>query len=79
MNPPSPSIGLRGLIAAAIFGALVPTFSAASAADPSSARVIVKYSELNIARRAGSAAALRAHSSGGPKRRELLLVQDGRG
>ena len=54
MNTSSPSIGLRGLIATAIFGALASSFSAVSAADPSSASVTVKYADLNIASRSGA-------------------------
>jgi UrcA family protein len=54
MNTSSPSIGLRGLIATAIFGALASSFSAVSAADPSSASVTVKYADLNIASPSGA-------------------------
>ena len=54
MNTSSPSIGLRGLIATAIFGALASSFSAVSAADPSAASVTVKYADLNIASRSGA-------------------------
>jgi UrcA family protein len=54
MNTSSPSIGLRGLIATAIFGALASSFSAVSAADPSSANITVKYADLNIASRSGA-------------------------
>ena len=56
MNTSSPSTGLRGLIATAIFGALASSFSAVSAADPSSAAsVTVKYADLNIASPHGAA------------------------
>ena len=54
MNTSSPSTGLRGLIATAIFGALASTFSAVSAADPSSASITVKYADLNIASPSGA-------------------------
>lgn len=54
MNTSSPSIGLRGLIATAIFGALASSFSAVSAADPSSASLTVKYADLNIASPSGA-------------------------
>jgi UrcA family protein len=54
MNTSSPSTGLRGLIATAIFGALASTFSAVSAADPSSASITVKYADLNVASRSGA-------------------------
>ena len=54
MNTSSPSIGLRGLIATAIFGALASSFSAVSAADPSSASVTVKYADLNLASPSGA-------------------------
>jgi UrcA family protein len=54
MNTSSPSTGLRGLIAAAIFGALASSFSAVTAADPSSAGITVKYADLNIASASGA-------------------------
>jgi UrcA family protein len=54
MNTSSPSTGLRGLIAAAIFGALASSFSAITAADPSSAGITVKYADLNIASASGA-------------------------
>jgi UrcA family protein len=54
MNTSSPSTGLRGLIATAIFGALASSFSAVSTADPSSASITVKYADLNIATPSGA-------------------------
>jgi UrcA family protein len=54
MNSSSRSTGLRGLIATAIFGALVCSFSAVSAADRSSAPINVKYADLNIASPSGA-------------------------
>jgi UrcA family protein len=54
MNTSSPSTGLRGLIATAIFGALASSFSAVSAADPSSASITVKYADLNLASPSGA-------------------------
>ena len=54
MNVSSRSTGLRGLIATAIFGALACSFSAVSAADPSSAPINVKYADLNIASPSGA-------------------------
>jgi UrcA family protein len=48
MNTATPSTGLRGLIALVIFGALASSFSAVSAADPSSVSITVKYGDLNI-------------------------------
>ena len=54
MNTSTPSTGLRGLIATAIFGALAPSFSAVSVADPSSASITVKYADLNIASQSGA-------------------------
>lgn len=48
------STGLRGLIATAILGALASTFSAVSAADPSSASVNVKFADLNISSPSGA-------------------------
>jgi UrcA family protein len=55
MNTSTPSTGLRGVIASAMLAALALCFSAASAADPSSASVTVKYSDLNIASPSGAA------------------------
>ena len=54
MNTSTPSTGLRGLIATAIFGALASSFCAVSAADPSSASVTVKYADLNLASPSGA-------------------------
>src|SRR5262249_40681513 len=54
MNASTFSIGLRGLIATAIFGALASSFSAVSAADAGSAGVTVKYADLNIASPSGA-------------------------
>jgi UrcA family protein len=55
MKTAIPSIGLRGLIATAIFGALASSFSAVAAADPpSSASITVKYADLNIATPSGA-------------------------
>jgi UrcA family protein len=54
MNTSTPSTGLRGLIAVAIFGALGSGFSAVSAADSGSVSVAVKYSDLDIASPSGA-------------------------
>lgn len=54
MNTSSPCIGFRRLIATAIFGALAASFSAVSAADPSSAGITVKYADLNVASPSGA-------------------------
>jgi len=54
MNTSTLSTGLRGLIATAIFGALASSFSAVSAADPSSASVNVKFADLNTASPSGA-------------------------
>jgi len=54
MNTSSPSTGLRGLIATAIFVALASSFGAVSAADPSSASITVKYADLDIASPSGA-------------------------
>src|ERR1700745_315131 len=54
MNASSPSSGLRGLIATAIFGVLASSFCSVSAADPSSASITVKYADLNIASPSGA-------------------------
>jgi len=56
MNTSTPSTGLRGLIATAIFGALALSFSAVSAADPSSASITVKYADLDLASPSGARA-----------------------
>jgi UrcA family protein len=45
MNTSTASTGLGGVIATAIFGALALSFTAVSAADPSSASVNVNYNE----------------------------------
>jgi UrcA family protein len=54
MKTLTPSTALRGLVAAAILGALASSFSAVSAADPSFASINVKYSDLNIASPSGA-------------------------
>ena len=54
MNASTAAIGLHGLIATAIFAALALSFSAVSAADPSSAGIIVKYADLNMASPSGA-------------------------
>jgi UrcA family protein len=54
MNTSTPSTGLCALVANAIFGALASSFSAVSAADPSSASVTVKYADLNVASPSGA-------------------------
>jgi UrcA family protein len=54
MNTSTPSTGLRGLIATAIFGALASSFSTVSAADSSSASITVKYADLNVASPSGA-------------------------
>jgi UrcA family protein len=54
MNTSTPSTGLRGLIATAIFGALASSFSAVSAADHGPVSIAVKYADLNIASPSGA-------------------------
>ncbi len=54
MNSSSRSASLRGLIATAIFGALIAGFGAVSAADLSSASITVKSADLNIASPSGA-------------------------
>jgi len=55
MNTSTASTGFRGLIAAAIFGALASSFSAVFAADPSSSvSVNVKFAGLNISSPSGA-------------------------
>ena len=54
MNSSSHCTGLCSLIATAIFGTLASSFSAVSAADPSSASINVKYADLNIASPSGA-------------------------
>jgi len=56
MNTSTASPGLRGLIATAILGALASSFSAVSAADPSSVSVTVKFADLNISKPSGTLA-----------------------
>jgi UrcA family protein len=56
MNTLTNSTGLRGLIAAAIFGALAASFSAVAAADANSkpVSVNVKSADLNLSSPAGA-------------------------
>ena len=55
MNTSTPSTGLRGFIATAIFGALASSFSAVFAADgPNPVSITVKYADLNIASPSGA-------------------------
>jgi UrcA family protein len=54
MNTSTPSNGLRGLMATAIFGALASSFSAVSAADANSANVTVKFADLDISNPSGA-------------------------
>jgi UrcA family protein len=49
MNPSIVSIGLRGLVATAIFGVLALSLSAVSAADPSDTSRTVTFADLNPA------------------------------
>jgi len=53
MNSSSRCTGFRSLIATGIF-TLASSFSAVSAADPSSASITVKYADLNIASPSGA-------------------------
>ena len=54
MNTSTPPAGFRCAIASAILAALGLGFSAVSAADPASASVTVKYTDLNIASPSGA-------------------------
>src|SRR5215475_13630597 len=54
MNPSTTSSGLRGAVAAAIFGVLTLSLSVVSAADPSSASRTVKFADLNISNPSGA-------------------------
>ena len=54
MNTSTASTGLRGLMASAIFGALAASFSAGSAADPSSVSISVKFADLSISKLSGA-------------------------
>lgn len=54
MNTPSASTGLLCLIATAIFGAFASSFSAVSAADPSSVSINVKFADLTISSPSGA-------------------------
>jgi UrcA family protein len=58
MNTMTTSSSLRGLITAAIFGALASSFSAVSAADDSTdlPTTVVQYQDLNISNPQGAAA-----------------------
>jgi len=54
MNTSTALPGLPRLIATALFGALVASFSAVSAADPSSVSISVKFADLDISKPAGA-------------------------
>ena len=54
MNTSTLSVGIRGLVAAAIFGALASSLSTVSAADRSSASITVKYADLDLASPSGA-------------------------
>jgi UrcA family protein len=54
MNPATPSAGLRGLVASAIFVILAPSLSIVSAADPGSASRTVHFADLNISNPSGA-------------------------
>ena len=54
MNTSTPSTGLRGFIATAIFAATGLCFAAIAAGDPSSASITVKYADLDIASPSGA-------------------------
>jgi UrcA family protein len=54
MNTSTTSPGLRGLFAAAIFGALASSFSAVYAADSSSMSITVTYADLDTASASGA-------------------------
>jgi UrcA family protein len=54
MNPSTSSSGLRGPIAAAIFGVLAQSLTVVSAADPGSASRTVKFADLNISNPSGA-------------------------
>jgi len=57
MNTLTVATGLRGLIAAAVFGALASSLSAVCAADgaPKPVSLTVKFSDLNISKPPGAA------------------------
>ena len=54
MNSSSAAIGLRSLIATAIFGALASSFGTVSTADPRSAPITVKFADINISSPSGA-------------------------
>lgn len=54
MNPSTPSTGLRGLIATALFGLLGLGLCAVAAADPGAASRTVKFADLNISSPSGA-------------------------
>ena len=54
MNPSTPSTGLRGLAATAIFVVLASSLSIVATAEPSSASRTVKFADLNISDPSGA-------------------------
>jgi UrcA family protein len=54
VNTSTASTFLRGLSVTTIFGALVSSFSAVSAADPRAVDITVKFSDLNISSSSGA-------------------------
>ena len=54
MNTLTICTSLRGLAAAAVFGALASSFSAVTAADPTTASVNVKFADLNLSSPSGA-------------------------
>ena len=54
MSPSTTSTGLRGLIAAAIFGFLAPGLGVVAAADPSAESRTVKFADLDISNPSGA-------------------------
>jgi UrcA family protein len=54
MNPSTPSTGLRGLVATAIFVVFASSLSVVAAADPSSASRTVKFADLNVSSPSGA-------------------------
>ena len=54
MNPSTPSTGLRGLVATAIFVVLASSLGIVATAEPSSASRTVKFADLNISNPSGA-------------------------
>jgi UrcA family protein len=54
MKSSTTSTSLRGLVASAIFGALAPSLSVVSAADPGAASRTVRFADLDVSSASGA-------------------------